>query len=81
MERKLIMRLTKYQKARMLEFGWDVVENKADGQIQNCGWISIDPEDGIVYRDAVKVFGLRGDTKDVKLLVVGTREEDDEDEE
>jgi hypothetical protein len=74
------MRLTKYQKARMLEFGWDIVENEADGQIQNCGWISIDPEDGIIYNDAVKVFELSGDGKHIKLLVVGTREEDEDEE-
>jgi hypothetical protein len=75
------MRLTKYQKARMLEFGWDVVESETDGEIQNCSWISIDSEDGIIYNDAVKLFGLSGDGKDIKLLVVGTREEDEEDEE
>ena len=34
------MKLTKYQKARMLEFGWDVVENEVDGEIQNCSWIN-----------------------------------------
>ena len=72
------MRLTKYQKARMLEFGWDVVESEANGEIQNCSWISIDPEDGIIYNDAIKLFGLSGDGKDIKLLVVGTREEDEE---
>ena len=80
MERKLIMRLTKYQKARMLEFGWDIVENEADGQIQNCAWISIDSEDGIIYNDAIKLFGLSGDGKEVKLLVVGTREEGEDEE-
>lgn len=73
------MRLTKYQKARMLEFGWDVVESETDGEIQNCSWISIDPEDGIIYNDAIKLFGLSGDGKDIKLLVVGTREEGEED--
>ena len=72
------MRLTKYQKARMLEFGWDIVENEVDGEIQNCAWISINPEDGIIYNDAIKLFGLNGDGKDIKLLVVATREEDEE---
>jgi hypothetical protein len=72
------MRLTKYQKARMLEFGWDVVENEVDGETQNCSWISIDSEDGVIYNDAIKLFGLSGDKKDIKLLVVGTREEDEE---
>jgi hypothetical protein len=72
------MRLTKYQKARMLEFGWDIVENEVDGEIQNCAWISINPEDGIIYNDAIKLFGLNRDGKDIKLLVVATREEDEE---
>ena len=31
------MRLTKYQKSRLLEFGWDIVESKD----QNCFWIEI----------------------------------------
>lgn len=62
----------------MLEFGWDVVENEVDGETQNCSWISIDSEDGVIYNDAIKLFGLSGDGKDIKLLVVGTREEDEE---
>lgn len=62
----------------MLEFGWDVVENEVDGEIQNCAWISINPEDGIIYNDAIKLFGLNGDGEDIKLLVVATREEDEE---
>jgi hypothetical protein len=69
------MKLTKYQKARMLEYGWDVVENEVDGEIQNCSWISIDAEDGIIYNDAIKLFGLTGDKEEIKLLVVGTIEE------
>ena len=32
------MKLTKYQKARLLEYNWDVV-NADDGQ--NCNWIEV----------------------------------------
>ena len=38
------MRLTKYQKARLREFEWDVYTTD-DGE-QNCAWISITPDDG-----------------------------------
>lgn len=73
------MKLTKAQKNELIEFGWDVVESETDGEIQNCSWINIDSEDGIIYNDALKLFGLSGDGKDIKLLVVGTREESEED--
>ena len=67
------MRLTKYQKARLLEHEWDIVETKKG---QNCAWISITPEDGEVFQVCLDVFGLTGENEDVKLLVVGTQEGD-----
>ena len=73
------MRLTKYQKARCLEFGWDVYEAE-DGQ--NCAWVSISPEDGAIFGQVVETLGLTGEGEDVKLLIVATAEdhgeEDDE---
>ena len=66
------MRLTKYQKARLLEHEWDVVET--DGG-QNCSWISVEPEDGEIFHIVTELFGLTGEGQDVKLLVVATREE------
>ena len=39
------MKLTKYQKARLLEHEWDVIQ--AEGG-QNCSWIAIQPEDGLL---------------------------------
>ena len=68
------MKLTKYQKARLLEFDWDVIESDVDGETQNCAWISIAPEDGVIFGEVVKHFGLTGDGDDVKLLVVATSE-------
>ena len=67
------MKLTKYQKARLLEHEWDVV-NSDEGQ--NCAWISIQPQDGEVYEVALDVFHLTDTGKDIKLLVVGTQIEE-----
>lgn len=66
------MRLTKYQKARLLEHEWDVYTTE-DGE-QNCAWISITPEDGVIFGQVVEELGLTGDGEDVKLLIVATQE-------
>jgi len=71
------MKLTKYQKARLLEFDWDIVENDNG---QNCSWISIEPEDGEIFHYATELFGLTGEGKDIKLLVVATNEGEKEEE-
>ena len=68
------MKLTKYQKARLVEHEWDVYTTK-DGK-QNCAWISITPEDGAIFGQVVKELGLTGEGEDVKLLIVGTQEGD-----
>jgi hypothetical protein len=68
------MKLTKYQKARLLEHEWDVYESPEDGQ--NCAWISIAPEDGSIFGQVVEELGLTGEGRDVKLLIVGTQEGD-----
>ena len=65
------MKLTKYQKARLLEHEWDVITTENG---ENCEWISIVPEDGEVFQTCLDVFGLTGDSEDVKLLVVATQE-------
>ena len=66
------MKLTKYQKARLLEHEWDVYTTD-DGE-QNCAWISIVPEDGAIFGQVVEELGLTGEGKDVKLLIVATQE-------
>jgi hypothetical protein len=66
------MRLTKYQKARLLEHNWDVYTS--DDEEHNCAWIRIAPEDGEIFGQVVEELGLTGDGKDVKLLIVGTQE-------
>ena len=66
------MKLTKYQKARLLEHEWDVYTTD-DGK-QNCAWISIEPSDGAIFGQVVKELGLTGEGEDVKLLIIGTQE-------
>lgn len=68
------MKLTKYQKARLLEFNWDIYTSPEDGQ--NCAWVSISPEDGSIFSEVVETLGLTGEGEDVKLLVVATSEQD-----
>ena len=68
------MKLTKYQKARLLEFNWDIYTSDDDGQ--NCAWVSIAPEDGSIYGEVVETLGLTGEGRDVKLLIVATSEDE-----
>ena len=68
------MKLTKYQKARLLEHEWDVHETE-DGQ--NCAWIRIEPSDGSIFGQVVEELGLTDDGGDVKLLIVATQQGDD----
>jgi hypothetical protein len=67
------MKLTKYQKARLLEFNWDVYTSD-DGE-HNCAWISVSPEDGSIFGEVVETLGLTGEGENVKLLVVATAED------
>ena len=69
------MKLTKTQRARLDNYGWDVIDVIVNGETQNCQWLSIVPEDGAIFGEVVDQFGLTGDGEDVKLLVVGTRED------
>ena len=72
------MKLTKYQKARLLEHEWDVFTTD-DGE-QNCAWISITPEDGEIFGQVVEELCLTGEGRDVKLLIVATQEGYEEEE-
>ena len=69
------MKLTKAQRARLDNYGWDVIDTEVDGKEQNCQWISIAPEDGAIFGEICENFELTGDSEDVKLLVVATRED------
>lgn len=70
------MKLTEHQKAILLEYEWDIVEVEEEGKEQNCSWISITPEDGIIFQEAVSHFKLTGNSDCIKLLVVATIEEE-----
>ena len=67
------MKLTKYQKARLTEFEWDVYTTD-DGE-QNCAWVSIAPEDGKIFGEVGEALGLTGEGENVKLLIVATAED------
>ena len=68
------MKLTKYQKARLLEHEWDVYTTE-DGK-QNCAWIRIEPSDGAIYGQVIEELGLTDEEGDVKLLIIGTQQGD-----
>jgi hypothetical protein len=68
------MKLNKYQKARLLEHEWDVVEVEVNGETQNCKWLNIESEDGAIFGEVCEHFSLTGEEDCVKLLVIGTQE-------
>ena len=69
------MKLTKAQRAHLANYGWDAIDVEVDGKKQNCQWISISTEDGDIFGEICEHFELSGDGEDVKLLVIGTRED------
>ena len=70
------MKLTKKQKELLEIHDWDLYTTD-DGE-QNCAWVSIAPEDGTIYGEVVETLGLTGEGKDVKLLIVATSEDGEE---
>lgn len=64
------MRLTKYQKARLLEFEWDLLDNGTDDD--TC-WVNIDRQDKHVFDDVRQVLNLENDVSSIKLLVIATQ--------
>lgn len=69
------MRLTKYQKARLLEFEWDLLDN---GSEEDTSWIHIDNQDKHVFDNVRQVLNLSDTTTAVKLLVIATQVKTDE---
>ena len=70
------MKLTKKQKELLEIHDWDLYTTD-DGE-QNCAWISITPKDGRIFGEVVEELGLTGEGKDVKLLIVATSEDGEE---
>lgn len=64
------MRLTKYQKARLLEFNWNILENELCED--NTRWLHFDTQDGEVFERIKKMLDLE-DVTDCKILVVATQ--------
>ena len=75
------MKLTKGQINKLKKHEWDVVNTEVDGKEQNCSWVSLTPEDGIIFQEVASHFGLTGDSDCIKLLVVATIEEKAEEDE
>lgn len=69
------MRLTKYQKARLLEFEWDLIDNGTD---DDTSWIYIDNQDSHVFDNIRQVLNLKNDIRAIKLLVIATQTENNE---
>jgi len=64
------MRLTKYQKSRLLEFEWEVVGNGDD----NTCWLKIEQKDGPVFDVVKTLLNLTSEDIDsVKVLIVASR--------
>lgn len=65
------MKLTKYQKSRLLEFGWDIV----DSEDQNAFWIEINKKQhGDLLDEVCRVFRKECKENQIKLLIVATQE-------
>lgn len=64
------MRLTKYQKARLLEFGWDVLKNESEDD--TC-WLNLTDVDKDLLDDIKQVLNLPSDVQRVKILVIATQ--------
>ena len=65
------MKLTKYQKSRLLEFEWNVLHNEQDND--NTRWAYFDERDGDAYKRLKKLLDIDPDVKDFKILIVATQ--------
>ena len=66
------MKLTKYQKARLLEFEWDVLHNEQHQD--NTRWIAVDTNQAEESVDRLKsVLKINDDQTQFKILVIATR--------
>lgn len=63
------MRLTKYQKARLLEYEWTPIENEDD----NTCWLHVDETDQQLFKVAKQLLQLDDDVKEFKILIVASQ--------
>ena len=66
------MRLSKYQKARLLEYEWDVVEH--DNIEDNTCWLQLDESDGEIFSHALHLLNRDSDNVDkLNILIVASK--------
>ena len=70
------MKLTKYQKARLIEYGWKPMVYNDNGIIDNSAWIQIDENHSDILEDLCDRFHLDCKQKKLKLLIIATQEEE-----
>jgi len=64
------VRLTKYQKARLLEYEWNVIVG--DGDDNTC-WLQFDKQDEPVLSRIKNILNIKSDSDAIKILVVATQ--------
>lgn len=65
------MKLTKYQKSRLIEFEWNVLHNEPDND--NTRWAYFDENDGDAFIRLKKLLDIDEDVRDFKVLIVATQ--------
>ena len=70
------MKLTKYQKARLIEYGWKPLVYNDNGVIDNSAWIQIDENHSDILENLCDRFHLDCKQKKLKLLIIATNEEE-----
>jgi hypothetical protein len=68
------MKLSKYQKARLIEYGWSPLVYNDNGWIDNSAWIQLDERHQDIMQDLCNKFHLECKNKKLKLLIVATQE-------
>lgn len=65
------MKLTKYQKSRLLEFEWNILNNEQEND--NTRWAHFDESDGEVFDRLKLLLDVDKDVRDFKILIVATQ--------
>lgn len=65
------MKLTKYQKSRLLEFEWNIINNEQEND--NTRWAHFDESDGEVFDRLKLLLDIDKDVHDFKILIVATQ--------
>ena len=65
------MKLTKYQKSRLLEFEWNIINNEQEND--NTRWAHFDESDGEVFDRLRLLLDIDDGVRDFKILIVATQ--------